>query len=601
MNLRKRHIIEISPELGDMKREIIKNLKSENTFQRDGKLVRAVEAKALPDGRLIVDLPPVSPDVKPVSPDVKPVSPDVKTKHTIFPSGNTIIRELTLSQTKELLCDEFYFLKRTEQGDKQCVPSDDIASIVKDNGEYPNIDVILGVTQYPYIQPNGNINYIPGYDKFTGYFYQKTCELEPLNRKITQEMARNSLENLVEIFCDFPFVSKKDKYVPISAGMSLVARPMLLGHSIPIFACDASVAGSGKSLIFDIIHNILNGCSMPKAQWNSGGDGTEIPKCLSSIAKAGSSSVLFDNVTFDQHFGHPSLDAAVTAQGQVEFRILGVTQIFRCEWTTIVFVNGNNIMGGFKNDTIRRTLSFRIESDMERPQERTDFKYPEIIQHVKYNRSRYINDMLTILKGFIQAGCPQLKKFTWGSFQKWAELIPAAIVWAGGENIIEDINKNYSENIDYQNIDGLFELLQKRYLMGFRAIDLYEIINNDREPEIKHKFFEIFGDPRKITPKKIGNFLADYQGRIINGKKMVSTGDLKNSRQWNIVDFKKGDKIGDKVSNNNLSNNVKNIENNNKKETIIKKELEKDLFYDIITKEKVDDRNDYEDIDFEND
>jgi hypothetical protein len=186
---------------------------------------------------------------------------------------------------------------------------------------------------------------------------------------------------------------------------------------------DANVAGSGKSMLTDIISQIVTG--RPMARMPQASNDEEDRKRITSIAAQGDRLVLIDNI--HRPLGGGALDAVLTATEWTD-RILGETRkprfpIFACWYAT-----ANNLQ--IKGDTARRCLHVRLESMLERPEERVGFRYPQLMTKVYRDRPQLLRAALTILRAFFVAGQPQLSSMIpWGSFQEWSDVVRSAIVW----------------------------------------------------------------------------------------------------------------------------------------------------------------------------
>ena len=139
----------------------------------------------------------------------------------------------------------------------------------------------------------------------------------------------------------------------------------------------------------------------------------EMRKQITSIAMAGLGQILFDNV---EQIGSPSFDAALTATSWQD-RQLGGNQMtpdlpLRVTW----FATGNNII--LRGDSPRRVLHIRLESMEESPEDRKGFAHPNLLEWVRKNRGRLVVAALTILRGYVAAGQPDMKLRPWGSFER---------------------------------------------------------------------------------------------------------------------------------------------------------------------------------------
>src|SRR5262249_15945777 len=120
------------------------------------------------------------------------------------------------------------------------------------------------------------------------------------------------------------------------------------------------------------IARIVNGERFTVATYTD--DENELRKRITSLALAGDKLVLFDNL--DGKFGCAVLDAALTATNW-EDRLLGVNRIVRAPLLMTWYATGNNV--SIAADTARRVCHVRLESDIEHPEERQDFRHPNLL------------------------------------------------------------------------------------------------------------------------------------------------------------------------------------------------------------------------------
>jgi hypothetical protein len=109
--------------------------------------------------------------------------------------------------------------------------------------------------------------------------------------------------------------------------------------------------------------------------------------------------------------------------------MLGVSQTtgtlpLRILW----FATTNNAVLGA--DTTRRTVQIRLQSDREKPEERTGFAHPDIVEWVHDNRAGLVVAALTIARAYFVAGRPRMNLPAMGSFEGWG-LVREMVVWVG--------------------------------------------------------------------------------------------------------------------------------------------------------------------------
>src|SRR5207244_2276955 len=68
---------------------------------------------------------------------------------------------------------------------------------------------------------------------------------------------------------------------------------------------------------------------------------------------------------------------------------------------------------------------------VEFPEERSGFRYPELLKHVREHRAELVVAALTVLTAYNEAGRPNHGETPMGSFESWDHLIRGACVWVG--------------------------------------------------------------------------------------------------------------------------------------------------------------------------
>jgi hypothetical protein len=250
----------------------------------------------------------------------------------------------------------------------------------------------------------------------------------------TQAEAAGALSRLRDVFIDFPYPDEANRHVPIAALLTLLASPAIDGN-LPAFLFDATTAGSGKTLQQDVIGLLATGSVCRKTSWVR--DEDERRKSLQAAALAGGAVLAFDNVSRDIPFGGDQIDMLLTSGGKLAFRGMGAKDLLLVDWRPTVLAGGNNI--GITGDTNRRVIRSRLQTTEEDPEKRTEYVHPEranrLIEWAREHRSSLVSDGLTILRSFVVAGRPNQLRM--GSFTQWSELVPSAIVYAGGPNVLD--------------------------------------------------------------------------------------------------------------------------------------------------------------------
>jgi len=380
-------------------------------------------------------------------------------------SGVPTIRPHTLA-TLRVRIAEFTRMQRWEAAKKDpnggdwvdCLPPDTVTKAVLEQSEWTGPRMLRGILEAPALRPDGTVLDAPGYDPATGYLLLPTTKFPAVPSAPSQARAAEALRYMwTELCFDFPFrgmgypdpaataadregvfrylAAKEcpDAWGVVAAILTLLARPAITG-SIPAFLFDASGPGAGKGMSADIASIVATGRVPAKLTWPNRGAETDdhVEKMLGGEALGGATITMFDEINGD--FGGPAINKVLTGNGWTKMRILGASSTPVLPWLSVMLGAGCNIT--FCDNTHRRILVPRIESTDENPEDHTGFRHDELLEWTTANRGVLVCAALTVLRGYVLAGCPEVGVPLWRSFEPWTRLVARAIVWAGGGNVL---------------------------------------------------------------------------------------------------------------------------------------------------------------------
>lgn len=347
----------------------------------------------------------------------------------VFATGTPVIRAISASTLRERLTKFARFEKFDRRSGEMLatLPTQHVVDAVMDRGEWSGIRELVGIVETPIVRPDGTIVETPGYDAETGYIYRPTAQFPPVPLAPTEADARAALNELCEVFVDFPYSHASGWLVPVAHLLSLMTRPMIRG-AVPAFVYDASTQSSGKTKQTDAVSIIATGRGASRMTWPSSED--ELEKVLGGYAMKGAANIVFDNVSKNRPFCGSPLDKVLTAEDRVELRILGRTEVPELRWRAVTAATGNNVT--IKGDTISRVLAARLEPKEERPEDRpaSAFRHPELLPWVTAERCRLVRAVLTMVRAWVVADRPKLVSGAW-RFDAWTPIVPQIIAFAG--------------------------------------------------------------------------------------------------------------------------------------------------------------------------
>lgn len=459
-----------------------------------------------------------------------------------YPDGPTpIISTLGTATLRERMASTANWIKKVSIGEGKTkeVPTHPPAwsvAAVHERGIYPGIRPIVGVIESPAIRPDGSILDKPGYDPATRLFFQPNCNYEPIPRNPTLDDAKAAVEDLLDLVNDFPFKDETHKHAWLCHLLTLIGRSSFRGPA-PICAVDGNMRGAGKGMLINIIGIIATGRRMPLSTWPSNRDADEeIRKRITALVLKGARMTFLDNV--DAPLGGAPLDAALTGDTW-EDRLLGRNESTPPLPLNLVwFATGNNLT--YRGDCIRRVVAARLMSPTDSPEERTDFKYPDLLAHVTIHRARYVKDALTILRAYHVAGKP--KQVTpLGSFGEWSRAIVDPIVWATGINPLDVRAGIKDSDVSLQRhvalVEGWLELPGgNKGLTAATALSyLKKEDANAKYPILSAILPELTDKGDLPSARSLGRYLMSVKDKPVGDHVMVACPPKNHVIAWKVV------------------------------------------------------------------
>ncbi len=204
------------------------------------------------------------------------------------------------------------------------------------------------------------------------------------------------------------------------------------------------------------------------------------------------------------------------------------------------YATGNNVAIGA--DTSRRTLHTRLETPLEKPEERTDFRHRDLLGYVQSHRAELAVACCTILKAYMDAGMPDQGLREWGSFEKWSRLVRGAIVWAGqadpGETRVEFAERSDLEANALKALLAAWEQLDPEG-NGLTAAHALRTLDEfpDRYAMAREVFVDQFahGRAKPASTRSIGKRLSSFRRRVIGGRMFDCKPDRNGVQEWFVV------------------------------------------------------------------
>jgi putative DNA primase/helicase len=398
-------------------------------------------------------------------------------------------------------------------------------------------DFLKGVVNTPTIRADGSILSVPGYDKATGLLFDPIgIEFPIVPDHPTSHEARAALAILKDLIETFPFIAEVDRSVALSAILTALVRRSL--PTAPMHAVRSPVAGSGKTVLVDVASIIATGHEAGVIA--QGATGEELEKRLGAVLLAGDPIVCIDNC--EQPLGGELLCQMLT-QTRVRMRILGRSATPELTSGAFIAATGNNLV--FRGDLARRALQCSLDPKHERPETRVFDRNPLALANA--NRPRYVIAALTILRAFHVAGRPSTAP-PLGSFEAWSNFVRGALLWLGCADPVASMDAVRKADPRLRDLAMVAEQWHEN--IGSDRITVAEVIRRavEREnpalsqstdfahPDFRDALLAIAGTGGAINSRKLGNWLSEVTGRLVDGRRFTEYGKRQGAILWALDD-----------------------------------------------------------------
>jgi hypothetical protein len=480
--------------------------------------------------------------------------PDDRQDKVRRPQESLIVRDLPEAILREELTKytDFVNVRKTKDGgtvEALAHPPGHVVAAIARRGLWQGIPHLHGVVSHPVLLGDGSLLARPGYDAASGLLLRLPAGLDvQVKEQPTRDDAVLAIGVLLDVVSDFPFAGPAHQAAWLSSVLTPLARFAVDGPA-PLFLVQGNVAGCGKGLLCDATSLVVQGRKFSVMGYTS--DREELRKAITALALEGDELVLMDNIT--GAFGGDVLERALTCD-RWEDRILGGNRKYDGPLLVCWYGTANNPYP--IGDMPRRLLPIGLLSPLEFPEDRSDFKYPDLRAHVLAHRGALLAAALTILRAYIVAGRPPQAICRWGSFDGWTDLIRGCLVWAGQPDPADSRDELRQEGNPER--EALADLLA-----GIEALDptgqgltTSEIVHQSeytQDPAVKALHEALFvlcydrsGDG-KLSPKSVGRKLFALRGRVVGGRYLerLQTSNKHSGNRWRVVRQSAGDGGGD--------------------------------------------------------
>jgi hypothetical protein len=344
--------------------------------------------------------------------------------------------------------------------------------------------------------------------------------------KPSRDDALTALKYLDEtLLAEFPFVEKIDRSVALSGFLTALDRRAM--DVAPLHGFSSPVAGTGKSLLVDLISILLTGHRAPVI--SQGKTEEEFEKRLGTALIAGDNIVSIDNC--QEALTGVLLCQALT-QTLLNVRLLGKSQQADVPNASTFFANGNNLV--VADDLTRRVLLCQLDAGVEQPELRTFQR--NVLETASTERGKLVAAILTVLRAWHGTGTA-IGVDPLGSFEQWSFRVRSPLLWLDRQDPCDSI-KTVRENDPGRVLLNAVLVQWKEKLGTSNCFTVQDVIGRafvDRDLFAALAAIAV-SSSGAISNDRLGRWLNKNNNKIVSRLKLMKTGMLHGYPLWQVFE-----------------------------------------------------------------
>lgn len=355
--------------------------------------------------------------------------------------GRQEMFELTEAAVRgELTRSADYFKVNASGASAACYPPlevvRDVLALSPAAWGFPVLDAVV---EAPVLRGDGSVLDRAGYDAPTRLYYapEPSLRLPAIAEAPVRDHVEVGVGLIDDLFGEFPFDGKASRANAFAALLTPIVRPAIEAPA-PMALFDAPQAGTGKSLLADVISIVATGRA--GEMFSAPRDEDEWRKQITTALASGTAVVVIDNVS--RRLDNPDLCKTLTEMWHVD-RAFRTHQKMVLPAKAVWMATGNNIQLG--GDMPRRCYRIRLDAQTSRPFLRTGFKHADLKAWALAHRGELLAALLTIARAWYLAGRPKPRITPLGSYEAWSTTVGGILEYADVHGFLANAEAVYEE------------------------------------------------------------------------------------------------------------------------------------------------------------
>lgn len=418
-----------------------------------------------------------------------------------------------------------------KKGDFVCDPPSRHVTVLFNAQSYRHLPPLIGVAHQPYLRDDYSLICTPGYDPNTrmfGVFDQKKFPIVDL---ATKAEAQAALNELLALLSEFDFSDDCDRSAALSAMFTAALRPSI--SVAPMFHIKAHQIASGKSYLSSIIAAFGSNTGSSAIAFPTTED--ECQKLLLASLIEAPACIIFDNLTTDL-LPFKTLCSALTEE-YITGRILGMSKTATVSTRTLFLSSGNNV--GPVRDMTRRCLTICLDPKIDMPAAR-DFK-TDSLKLIRDNREKFVSLVLTIVRGWVMAGKPEISVKPVASYEHWGSIVRQPLLWLGMPDPAERLFEQIANDPDRELLSRILQAWSDNFddspttireAVKHSTTRPYGDLDTPKKIELNEVLREIAEERGEINRRRLGKWISRKQGYVVNGQRFEKQTGKSSVEKW---------------------------------------------------------------------
>jgi len=445
----------------------------------------------------------------------------------IVPRGedDVAVETLIVDKFRYELVRAAAWYRDTASGPTPAMPPLDVVRDMLAHPAHP-LPELTRIVHTPVFVPGPRLVKDLGFDTRSGTYYAEPKSLVSLqvrsrpSRKAIASATRFLLEELAG---DFPFVADSDRAHALSLLLLAFVRPLIDGCT-PLHLVEKPKERTGAGLLVDIL--LLPATGGSTAVMTLGRQEDETRRTLTARLVGSPMAILIDNAT---ELRSAALSAAITALIWTD-RLIGTSRDTRvpveCAWV----VTGIN--PSLSSEIAGRTVRIRLDAAMDHPEERSEFRHPNLREWARDERRGAVAAAITLVWAWIAEGCPDGTAVL-GGFESWSRVLGGLLDVARVPGFLQDRRQLYAaSDVERAAWSHLLHKWHKTY--GDRPVgagDLFKLVTASHDPID----LDLGKGSEQSQRTTLGKLLAAKRDAVIDGFQIAPAGTYQGAQRWRLI------------------------------------------------------------------